>query len=364
MNADPAANEARRLETLRRYAILDTPPEAAFDDLVYLAAHLCQAPMALLGFIDADRLWVKARYQLNLAAIPRPFAWLTLKGAVPDLLVVPDAQADPRYAQHPMVTAGPRVRFYAGVPLLIGEHLLGALEVMGPAPRALSDAQAAGLRALARQAVDQLELRRISAEQTAAARPDEPSARDVDQAYDAILDNLARALDLRDREVEGHLQRVAGLTVQLARALGVTEDMLPHIRRGALLHDIGKLAIPDSVLLKPSALTEAEWSLMHLHPVYGYEMLEPIKLLKPALDIPHCHHERWDGQGYPHRLAGTQIPLAARIFAVVDVWDALRTDRPYRQGWPEARVRDYLRKRAGADFDPQVIEVFLQSVLS
>ena len=141
MNADPAAVEARRLETLRRYRILDTPPEPGFDDLAYLAAHLCQVPMALLGFFDADRLWVKARYQLNLAAIPRQFAWLTLNGDVPDLLVVPDAQADPRYARHPMVTTGPRVRFYAGVPLLMGGYLLGALEVIGPAPRALSEAR-------------------------------------------------------------------------------------------------------------------------------------------------------------------------------------------------------------------------------
>jgi HD-GYP domain-containing protein (c-di-GMP phosphodiesterase class II) len=140
----------------------------------------------------------------------------------------------------------------------------------------------------------------------------------------------------------------------------VPAEVLPNIRRGALLHDIGKMGIPDSVLLKPSALTEEEWAIMHQHPVAAYEMLAPIALLKSALDIPYCHHERWDGGGYPRGLKGEEIPLAARIFSVVDVWDALRSDRPYRPGWPEERVRDYLGKRAGADFDPRVVEAFLR----
>jgi putative nucleotidyltransferase with HDIG domain len=362
MSAGPSGQEreAGRLALLRRYDILDSPREPAFDDLALLAAELCQAPMALLGFFDHDRLWVKAHHHLNIPAIPRQFAWLNPNGQAPDLLVVPDALADSRFAHHPMVTAGPRVRFYAGVPLVVEAHILGALEVMGPAPRQLSASQAAGLRALARQAVGQLELRRLSQARAAAVERYEREIQELSHAYDATLESLARALDLRDREVEGHIHRVAEITVRLARVLGVAEEDLPNLRRGALLHDIGKMSIPDSVLLKPSALTEEEWAIMHQHPVAAYEMLAPIALLKSALDIPYCHHERWDGGGYPRQLKGEAIPLSARIFSVVDVWDALRSDRPYRPGWPEERVRDYIGKRAGADFDPRVVEAFLQ----
>ena len=136
-----------------------------------------------------------------------------------------------------------------------------------------------------------------------------------------------------------------------------------HIRRGALLHDVGKIGIPDEILLKPGRLTDEEWTVMRRHPVYAYEWLSPVAYLRPALDIPYAHHERWDGGGYPRGLKGTEIPLAARIFAVVDVWDALRSDRPYREGWPLEQVRDYLLENAGTQFDPQVVKVFLSQVL-
>ncbi|MCC6188552.1 MAG: HD domain-containing protein [Anaerolineales bacterium] len=360
MNRPASLDDPTRLDLLRRYQILDTAPEPEFDELAFLAGQLCQAPMALLGFFDAERFWIKAQCGLSLAAIPREYAWLALSGQVPEILVVPDALADRRFAQHPMVRLGPKARFYASVPLMAAGHLLGALEVLSPAPRDLAAAQAAGLQSLARQAVAQLELRRLRAEHAAATQRSAQVTRDLSVAYDATLERLARVIDLREREAEGHLQRVAGITVLLARALGVSEAELPHIRRGALLHDIGKLAIPDSVLLKPEALTEDEWRVMHQHPAYAYDMLAPIALLKTALDIPYCHHERWDGAGYPRGLRGADIPLAARIFSVVDVWDALRSDRPYRAGWPDDRVRDYIGKRAGADFDPQVVEAFLR----
>ncbi|MDI6770019.1 MAG: response regulator [Anaerolineales bacterium] len=185
---------------------------------------------------------------------------------------------------------------------------------------------------------------------------------DLFAAYDATIEGWSHALDLRDKETEGHTQRVAEMTQRLAREMGMSETELVHIRRGALLHDIGKMGVPDPILLKPGALTEEEWVIMRKHPLYAYEMLSPIAYLRPALDIPYCHHEKWDGTGYPRGLKGEQIPLAARLFAVVDVWDALTSDRSYRPAWPEEKARAYIREQAGAHFDPQVVEVFLKMV--
>jgi PAS domain S-box-containing protein len=181
-------------------------------------------------------------------------------------------------------------------------------------------------------------------------------------AYDTTLEGWSRALDLRDKETEGHTRRVTEMTVMMARAIGVHDAELVHIQRGALLHDIGKMGIPDSILLKPGPLTEEEWVVMRKHPTYAYELLAPILFLRPALDIPYCHHEKWDGTGYPRGLGGESIPLAARIFAVVDVWDALRSDRPYRPGWPEERVRAHIKSLSGTHFDPRIVEVFLDHV--
>lgn len=133
-----------------------------------------------------------------------------------------------------------------------------------------------------------------------------------------------------------------------------------HVRRGALLHDIGKMGVPDSILSKPDKLTDGEWVAMRKHPVFAYEMLAPIAYLKPALDIPYCHHEKWDGSGYPRGLKGEQIPLAARLFAIVDVWDALRSNRPYRAAWPEEKALEHIRSEAGTHFDPEIVELFLK----
>jgi PAS domain S-box-containing protein/putative nucleotidyltransferase with HDIG domain len=179
-------------------------------------------------------------------------------------------------------------------------------------------------------------------------------------AYDTTLEGWSRALDLRDRETEGHTKRVTELTLRLSRAMGVSEADLAHIRRGSILHDIGKMAIPDSILLKPAPLTEEEWEIMRRHPVYAYEMLSPIDYLRPALDIPYCHHEKWDGTGYPRGLKGEQIPPAARIFAVVDVWDALHSGRPYRVAWDKEKVSAHIRSLSGSFFDSRIVEQFLQ----
>ena len=186
----------------------------------------------------------------------------------------------------------------------------------------------------------------------------------LQEAYERTIEGWVRALDLRDRETEGHTQRVTELTITVARALGFSEDAVLQLRRGALLHDMGKMAIPDEILQKPGPLTEAEWREMRQHPIYAYEMLSPIAYLHGALEIPFCHHERWDGSGYPRGLKGEEIPLAARLFAIVDVWDALRSDRPYRKRMPRDEVVAYLQDHAGKLFDPKLVQVFLSVIES
>jgi PAS domain S-box-containing protein len=182
---------------------------------------------------------------------------------------------------------------------------------------------------------------------------------DLQEAYERTIEGWVRALDLRDRETEGHTQRVTELTVKVAKAAGLPAEELIHIHRGALLHDMGKMAIPDEILQKPGPLNEIEWAKMHRHPQYAYEMLSPIDYLRPALIIPFCHHERWDGSGYPRQLKGEEIPLAARLFSIVDVWDALSNDRPYRKKLPQAEVIHYMREKSGSHFEPKLIDLFL-----
>ena len=181
-------------------------------------------------------------------------------------------------------------------------------------------------------------------------------------AYEATIEGWSHAMDLRDKETEGHSRRVAELTVRMARAMGMTEDEIIHVRRGALLHDMGKLGVPDSILHKPDKLTAEEWVIMRQHPQFAYNMLNGIDYLRQALDIPYSHHEKWDGTGYPRGLKGEVIPLAARLFAVVDVWDALLSDRPYRKGWAAEETIEYIRGQAGSHFDPQVVEKFLDII--
>ncbi len=185
----------------------------------------------------------------------------------------------------------------------------------------------------------------------------------VRQAYEDTLEAWARALEYRDRLTEGHSRRVAALSVRLARVVGLSEEEVTLVRWGALLHDVGKLAIPDAVLLKPGPLTPGERALMERHPAYAREMLFCIPFLSPVVAIPYHHHERWDGGGYPEGLAGDAIPLTARIFTVVDQWDALSSDRPYRRAWPQERVVSYLRENAGTIFDPRIVDLFLRDVL-
>jgi HD-GYP domain-containing protein (c-di-GMP phosphodiesterase class II) len=182
---------------------------------------------------------------------------------------------------------------------------------------------------------------------------------ELKSAYDETIKGWALALELRDKETEGHTQRVTTLTQTLAMKMGICGEELVHIKRGSLLHDIGKMAIPDGILLKPGKLTLTERKFMELHPLFAKDMLDPIVFLHPAIDIPYCHHEKWDGSGYPQNLRGEAIPFAARIFAVVDVWDALTSDRPYREPLDPAKVRQIIQEGSGKHFDPLVVDTFL-----
>jgi HD-GYP domain-containing protein (c-di-GMP phosphodiesterase class II) len=183
-------------------------------------------------------------------------------------------------------------------------------------------------------------------------------------AYEETIEGLSHALDLRDKETEGHSLRVTELTIQLAQAYGLTEEEITHIRRGALLHDMGKIGVPDGILHKPAALSDEEWRVMRKHPQYVYDMLYSVQYLRPALSIPYCHHEKWDGTGYPRGLKGEQIPISARLFAVADVWDALTSDRPYRPAWSREEALDFIREQSGSHYDPRVVDLFFRVIES
>lgn len=185
---------------------------------------------------------------------------------------------------------------------------------------------------------------------------------ELKDAYDATLEGWSLALEMRDQATEGHTRRVAETTLLLAQRIGIAAAELEPLRRGALLHDIGKMSIPDAILHKPGRLNKAEWAIMRMHPELAYKMLRRIDHLLPALDIPYCHHEKWDGSGYPRGLRGEQIPLAARIFAVVDVFDALTSDRPYRKAWSSKRALRYLCDQTGLHFDPDIVAAFMEHV--
>jgi len=243
---------------------------------------------------------------------------------------------------------------YYGVPLIAKGQVKGVLEVFHRAPLDTGLDWVNFLETLAGQAA-------IAVDNTQLFDTLQRSNADLTVAYDATIEGWSAALDLRDRETEGHSQRVTEMTMQVARSLGIGEAELVHVRRGALLHDIGKMGVPDSILLKPDKLSDEEWVIMRRHPQFAFDMLSPIAYLRPALDIPYCHHEKWDGTGYPRGLKGEQIPLAARLFAVVDVWDALQSDRPYRKAWPEEKALEHIKAGSGTHFDPEVVKVFLKA---
>jgi putative nucleotidyltransferase with HDIG domain len=281
--------------------------------------------------------------QAGLAALERRPVW------IPNL-----AQFDGEFSRSRALAPEGFVAYYT-LPLIAKGEVKGVLDIFhraafNPTPEWLDF-----LQTLAGQAA-------IAIDNTAMFNSLQRSNIELSLAYDATIEGWSRALDLRDKETEGHTQRVATLTERLARRMGLGEVELMHLRRGALLHDIGKMGIPDRILLKPGPLTDDEWIIMRQHPAFAYELLMPIAYLRPALDIPYCHHEKWDGTGYPRALKGDEIPLSARIFAVADVWDALNSNRPYRPAWPAARVVEYIQSQSGRHFDPQVVAAFVELV--
>jgi PAS domain S-box-containing protein len=246
---------------------------------------------------------------------------------------------------------------YIGTPLIVNSRLIGVCEIYHRSTLRLDADWLRTLETLAGQAalvIDHLQIFEDLQQANA----------ELLEAYDATITGWSLAMDLRDKDTENHTRRVTELTVHLAKRLGMEEDQIIHLRRGALLHDIGKLGVPDKILSKPDHLTEEEWVVMQRHPQLAYEMLLPIEYLYPALEIPYCHHEKWDGSGYPRGLKGEQIPFAARLFALADVYDALTSDRPYRKAWRHERVLEYLRDQSGKHFDPRVVDVFLSAIHS
>jgi HD-GYP domain-containing protein (c-di-GMP phosphodiesterase class II) len=186
--------------------------------------------------------------------------------------------------------------------------------------------------------------------------------REMSFAYDRTIEGWARALDIRDHITGEHSQKVKEWTLILAQAMGIRNpEELTHIRRGATLHDIGKIGVPDQILNKPGPLTDEEWVIMRQHPIFARDMLYPIEFLRPAIDIPYSHHEKWDGTGYPQGLKGKEIPLVARIFAVIDVFNAITSERPYSKPWPIEKAVDYIREQSGRYFDPEVVNMFLKN---
>ncbi len=240
----------------------------------------------------------------------------------------------------------------AAAPMLVRGVVRGALMVAHRAPLEVSTDWLKYLEGVATQGA-------ILVDNTALLSDLRSSNEELRAAYDATIEGWSRALDLRDKETEGHSRRVTEITLRLAHAMGLPQEALVHVRRGALLHDIGKMGVPDAILQKPGKLSEQEWATMRLHTIFARDLLAPIGFLGPALDIPYSHHERWDGSGYPQRLEGEAIPLAARIFAVADVYDALTSDRPYRPAWSRERTLAHIRQGTGSHFDPAVVRAFL-----
>lgn len=244
---------------------------------------------------------------------------------------------------------------YLAVPLIAKGEVKGVMEIFSKSMLLHDEEWRSFMETLAGQAA-------IAIDNVTLFRHLQQANRDLSQAYDTTLEGWSRALELRDQETEGHTRRVTQLTERLAIAMDVPGTELAHIRRGALLHDIGKMGIPDSILHKTDKLTDEDWEIIKQHPITSYNLLKEIDFLKPALDIPYCHHEKWDGTGYPRGLKGEEIPLAARIFTIIDVWDAITNDRVYRAAWPKKKALDYIRSQSGKYFDPRIVEVFIQLV--
>jgi PAS domain S-box-containing protein/putative nucleotidyltransferase with HDIG domain len=366
MKARLFSQTQKRLSQLQALHEIDQMITTSFDLHATMASFLMQVSRQL-GVDAADILRLNKKTQeldfvisngfntnaLQHTHLPLNLGYAGKAALTGEMIHIPDlSDTQNEFSRSPAFADENFITYYA-VPLVARGEVKGVLEVFHRSPLAVNTDWHEFLHILATQAaiaIDNLDLfenlQNINLELTL--------------AYDATLEGWAKALEMRDQETEGHSMRVTELTLQLARAMEISTEELVHIRRGAMLHDIGKMGIPDSILLKPGALNEREWEIMRMHPVLAYQSLSKIPFLQPALDIPYCHHEKWDGSGYPQGLAGEAIPLPARIFAVVDVYDALSSERPYRPPWDRERVLQYIRNQSGIHFDPHIVAVFLQ----
>lgn len=261
-------------------------------------------------------------------------------------LILNNVEHDPRHYSLAAQHVNFKTHSLLGVPMRLQSKITGVLEALNKKGRIFTQ--------------DDLEILLVIASQAAVAIQNAKQVQDLQDAYNSTLEGWSGALDLRDKETYGHSLRVAEMTVSLAKEMGIATELLPIFRQGALLHDIGKMGVPDSILLKHGPLTSDEWEIMRQHPLNAYKLLTPIAYLRPMLDIPYCHHERWNGTGYPQGLKGEQIPLPARIFTVIDVWDALCSDRPYRETWSKEKSRAYILDESGKTFDPAVVQAFIR----
>ena len=268
-----------------------------------------------------------------------------------ELVAIPDLYKESPTLLRGRMFALEGFRSYYGIPLIAKGKILGVLEVFHRKALKVDEEWFDFLRGLGTQTA-------IAMDNAALVENLRRTNLELDLAYNSTLEGWVRALDLRDKTTGDHTHRVVERTLKLAQAVGIPDGQLIHIRRGALLHDIGKLVISDTILNKTGPLNDDEWHLMRKHPLYAQEILEPIEFLRPALPIPFGHHEKWDGSGYPNGISGLTIPIAARVFALIDVWDALSSPRPYRDAWPEKKIYKFILEQSGSHFDPQIVEVW------
>ncbi|MBK9924976.1 MAG: GAF domain-containing protein [Anaerolineales bacterium] len=269
------------------------------------------------------------------------------------VIYIPDIKRDPQGLVNASELTNGGFNSYYATPLIAQGEVKGVLEIFHRSRISPDSEWLSFLEMLAGQAT-------IAIESATLFENLQHTNEELLKAYDATIEGWSHALDLRDKETEGHTLRVTELTVELARAFGFNGKELTYVRWGSLLHDIGKMGVPDHILFKEDQLTDEEWNIMRQHPIHAHNMLRPIQYLRSALDIPYCHHEKWDGTGYPRGLKGEEIPLAARIFAIVDIWDALTSDRPYRAAWSHEKTLAYIQEKIGSHFDPHVAEVFIK----
>ncbi len=333
--------------TLRLFlrAVLDQLKADATDVLLLNPASQMLEYAAGLGFLTKD---------LEASRVPLGEGFSGKIALERRSMYVSDVNAAEPFTRRELILSEGVVSYF-GTPLIAKGRVSGVLEVFHRRPFYPPDSWLSFVETLAGQAA-------IAIDNASLFTNLQQTNVNLSLAYDRTLEGWSRALDLRDRETVGHTERVTALCLQLAGELGILDDDLVHMRRGSLLHDIGKMGIPDEVLHKPGQFEPEDERVMQMHPKFAHEMLAPIAFLQPALDIPYCHHERWDGSGYPRGLKGEVIPLAARIFAVVDVWDALTSNRPYRRALSREEAMQHLREQAGKQFDPNVVDAFLRMI--